>query len=260
MTRIEKTKINISAFIILSSILEEVQSDHITEIIDNGRDIVKRSKKENEKEAFLIDLTFLNKLSEDLLKGSQTIIIDNEDEKYLRNCSFACYYYRNENDRKGEFDHFDLFHNIHFANRNTSNIENDILKQLCGLFRIDYKLCLPFINCEKNIDRVVKLPSKVLFNQIFDNIIFKQFENLWQVTFESYTLNMMESLDSLFCIKDLFSCRGIDTKSIPEYNCFSIQENEEVKFSFKTVNGHKIIISFKYNRLIVDIIKNCIVI
>lgn len=138
MTRIEKSQINLSAFIILSSNLKKVKSDRVVEIVNDGKGVVIRQKEEGEKENFEIDLNFLDELFKAMVTGDPgPIIVTGEAEQYLRNCSYACYYYRNENERRGSFDHFDLFHNIHFPNLDSLNIEDDIVIQFCRLFRID---------------------------------------------------------------------------------------------------------------------------
>lgn len=138
MTRIEKSQINLSAFIILSSNLKKVKSDRVVEIVNDGKGVVIRQKEEGEKENFEIDLNFLDELFKAMVTGDPgPIIVTGEAEQYLRNCSYARYYYRNENERRGSFDHFDLFHNIHFPNLDSLNIEDDIVIQFCRLFRID---------------------------------------------------------------------------------------------------------------------------
>jgi hypothetical protein len=256
MTRIEKSQINLSAFIILSSNLKKVKSDRIVEIVNDGKGIVIRQKEEGEKENFEIDLNFLDELFKAMVTGHPgPVIVNGEAEQYLRNCSYACYYYRNENERKGEFDHFDLFHNIHFPDFETLNINDDIVRQFCRLFRIDENLCMPFIDCQDNITQTIKLPEKEVFNQVFSQLTLSEDGATKTLTFESYPLKMNESLDTLFSIKDLLSCRKIDTSKIPEYNWFSIQQDEEVIYSF-TINEMGIEISFMYKGIIVKMNKN----
>jgi hypothetical protein len=133
----------------------------------------------------------------------------------------------------------------------------NIIKQLCGLFRIDYKICLPFILCNKGSNKNVELPPKKVFNEIFRTVTISQIDNSIQISFESGKLEKKDSLDSLFAIKDLLFAKGIDTSSIPEYSLFSIQQDEEVLYSFNSTNGHLINIAFKYDHLKVDIKKNC---
>jgi hypothetical protein len=95
MTRIEKTQINCSAFIILCSTLEKVQSNNVIEIVNDGKGIVYRLKKENEQDDFTIDLNFLENLFKTLVSGNPSpVIVTGEAEQYLRNCSYACYYYK----------------------------------------------------------------------------------------------------------------------------------------------------------------------
>ena len=67
---------------------------------------------------------------------------------------------------------------------------------------------------------------------------------------------MRDSLDSLFATKDLLSARGIDTKLIPEYHQFSIQQNEQIHYSFGTLSGLQIQLTFRYDYFKIDFIKN----
>lgn len=257
MTRIEKTQINISAFITLSSILKNVQSDKIIEIVNDGGSVILRDKEEHEKENLSIDLTFLAELFKAMVTGVPgPVILTGEAEQYLRNCSYACYYYRNESERRGLFDHFDLFHKIHFSNVETSNLDEDIVLQFCGLFRINPENVILFDKCNANCNSTIKLPEKKVFNQIFDSMQIDGDTKHYSLTVESYPLEMNESLDSLFAIKDLLSCRWIDTKIIPEYNLFSIQRDQELSYSFKTVTGMEFIITFRYDKLKVEMKKS----
>jgi hypothetical protein len=185
------------------------------------------------------------------------IVLEGNAEQYLRNCSFACYYYRNEKDIKGEFDHFDLFHKIHFADLKAINIEDDIVKILCGLFRIDFQICDPFVLCKKLTNEVIELNSKTTFNDLFRTISFSYSNGVSQMTLETDNIKMGDSLDALFAIKDLLFARQIDTSSIPEYSVFAIGQDEQIEFRFETPNRQFINIIFKYDKLKLDIKKNC---
>ncbi len=67
---------------------------------------------------------------------------------------------RMENERKGLFDHFDLFHNIHFSSVELADLDKDIILQFCGLFRVDPDKMAPFNNCKVNTNSTTKLPEK----------------------------------------------------------------------------------------------------
>lgn len=257
MNRIEKTQINISAFIILSSTLKKVKSDKIVEIVNDGRGIVLRPKEEHEKDEFSIDLTFQDELFNAIVTGDpRPLVVTGEAEQYLRNNSYACYYYRKDNERNGEFDHFDLFHEIHFPDKSTLEVDQDIVKKICGLFRVDFTKCLPFFSSSLTENKKIKLPPKKVFNEIFENLSIASASGSIQLSFESGKLEMRDSLDSLFAIKDLLSARYIDTKQIPEYNWFAIQQNEQVHFPFATLSGLKIHLTYRYDYLKIDIIRN----
>ena len=258
MTRIEKTQINCSAFIILTATLKKVQSDSVIEIVNDGQGIVVRPKKPEEKEEFYIDLTFLDQMFTKLVMTDHSpLLVTGEAEKYLRNCSFACYYFRKENERLENFDHFDTFHENHFLK--TDNIENEsiLLKQFCQLFRIEYSHCLPFTNCDNVSNSSIQLPDKKTFNDVFKSIEINRQDKRQEIIFESYKLTMMESLDTLFAIKDLLFSKGIDTTAIPEYHWFSIGQDEEVHYNFITINGQRTEVSFKYDNVKFKIEKNC---
>jgi len=258
MVRIEKTQINNSAFIVLCSTLKKIKSDNVIDILDEGKSVIYRKKEESEKENFEIDLEFLDVLFKALVTGDPgPVIVTGDDEKYLKNCSYACYYYRYENIEPSDYDHFSLFHKIHFSSQNILDNEKYFFRLLCGLFLVDFKLCLPFTNCENNIIKDIDLPEKHGFNQIFKTLKYRIETSREVLILESYPLTMMESLDSLFAIKDLLSCSKIDTSIIPEYNWFSIQRNEEVKFTFELFANYSLLISFRYDRLLLSINKNC---
>ena len=194
MTRIEKTQINISAFIILSSVLKELQSDNNVEIVNNGKGFVYRPKEEHEKENFSIDLTFQDELFKALVGGDpRPLILTGEAEQYLRNNSYACYYYRKENKRNGDFDHFDLFHEIHFPNKNTLDIDQDIVKKICGLFRVDFVQCSPFFNSSLTENKKIVLPPKKVFNEIFSNLFIASDSSSTQLSFETHFTSIISN-------------------------------------------------------------------
>lgn len=115
---------------------------------------------------------------------------------------------------------------------------------------------MPFIDCQDDLNDTIELPEKAVFNQVFGQLRLLEGGSIKTLAFESYPLKMNESLDTLFSIKDLLSCRKIDTTIIPEFNWFSIQKDEEVVYSF-SIHQMDIEISFKYERLIVKMNKNC---
>ncbi len=242
MTRIEKTEINASAFIILSSTLKELQSDNKIKIVNEGRGVRIRKKEKHEKD-FTIDLTFLDTLFGAMVTGTMgPLVVTGEAEKYLRNCSYACDYHLNEAERMGEFDHFGLFHNIHFSNVENIGQDEEIIRLFCGLFRVDFKICQPFLTSSAEDEKVIDLPAKKVFNEIFSTITL----STQRLIFKSGTLDMRDSLNSLFATKDLLFAKGIDASSIPEYHVFSIQQNEEANFNFETKSGLKIRLTFRY--------------
>lgn len=254
MTRIEKTQINCSAFITLSATLKEVRSENIIEISNDSQQILLRQKKKHEKEDFTIDLSFLSQLSSALLLGGvEPLILKGEAEKYLRNCSFACYYYRVEKDRNEDFDHFDIFHKIHF---DSDKNEETILKLFCRIFRIDFNLCKEIF--EKDFEsKTINLKPKETFNELFRTINLVNKENLHQLIFESSKLEMIQSLDSLFACKDLLFSKGIDTSKIMEYPVFGIQQDEKIVFSFIISQKMEMELHFKYDYFEVNVnIKN----
>ena len=258
MTRIEKTQINCSAFTILTSTLKDVQSDKIIEIVNDGKGVIMRNKKQDEKEDFQIDLKFLEQMFTKLaLTDPSPLLVTGDAKEYLKNCSYACYYFRKEKKRRGDFDHFDIFHEIHFQETPADENESILLRQFCRLFRIDFNKCLPYIDCKEISDLTSKLPEKKVFNEIFKTIYIKTIDLQKQIIFDSHNLTMMESLDTLFAIKDLLYSKGIDTTKIPEQNWFTIGQNDEVKYEFTSINGQKIIVTFTYDHVIFTMIKNC---
>jgi hypothetical protein len=248
MTRIEKTKINCSAFMILTAALKNAQSEKIIEIVNDGSSVTFRPKKEEEKDEFYIDLTFLDKLANKLLMTDHSpLLVTGDAEKYLRNCSFACFYFRKENERFESFDPFEIFHEIHFPKIENNENELILLNQFCLLFRIDYSNCLTFINNSKESNLLIQLPAKKHFNDIFESINIYQFDKSKEIVFESYKLTMMDSLDTLFSIKDLLFSKGIDTSIIPEYHIFGIEQYEEVHYNFSNFKKQRIEITFRYD-------------
>ena len=259
MTRIEKTQINCSAFITLCSTLRKLQSDNPYDLVINGNQasIVKRQINESKIKEFIIDLNFLDELFKAIMTGSMgPLIIKGDAEQYLRNCSWACHYYRTEKESLDEYDHFELFHKIHFADLKSLSVEADIVKQFCRLFRIEYETCEPFVHENKNVSKVVTLPPKKFFNELFRTITFIGSGSFSQMTLDSERIAMMDSLDSLFAIKDLLAAREIDTSSIPDYNLFAIQQDEEAIFAFNFADRHLISINFRYDQLRIEIKKN----
>jgi hypothetical protein len=258
MTRIEKTQVNVGAFIILCSTLEKIQSDKIIEIGNEGTSITLRHKAESEKEILTLDLSLLNELFKSMVSGDPApLVVNGEAEKYLKNCSFACDFYRNENEKFGSFDHFDLFHKIHFKGILVDKLEEEIIKHFCGLFRIEFSLCSTFFSNRSIANETIKLPVKRAFNEIFQNLTISIKENERSLVFDSCHLTMKESLDALFTVKDLLSSYRIDVSQIPEYNWFSIPENDTITFKFLTLHDFRIKISFKYDQVVVEINKNC---
>lgn len=259
MTRVEKTQINASAFIILCSTLEKIQSDRVIEPVGNS--ILIRQKSEQEKEDFTLELTFLKQMFDKLLMGGPgLLIVSGEAEKYLRNCSYACHYYQKENEITGPFDHFRLFHDIHFSDIRTGEDDRAIVNQFCRLFRIPSDICLPFINCSDKSNSKIDLSKsrqQKPFNEIFSTVSMDRISDSFHMVFESEELNMQSSLDSLFAVKDLLFARGIDTSNIPEQNWFSIGRNEEVKYPFISRDGLAVRLTFKYSYLKVEIWKKC---
>jgi hypothetical protein len=258
MTRIEKTQINASGFIILSSTLKKIQSDNITEIVNEGKGIVHRKKEKHEQDDFSINLDFLQDIFKAMVTGDMApIVLSGEAESYLRNCSFACYYYRKENERRGEFDHFDLFHNIHFPTSDKANSIENIIQLFCGLFRIDFDACRPFFSKVKEEEKTLVLPPQKVFNEVFTSIKFQNNNDSKQLTFESGLLDMNKSLDSLFATKDLLFANGLNTASIPEHHVFSIEQRDEVKYEFKSTTDLEIKLTFRYDYFKVEFkIKN----
>jgi hypothetical protein len=136
MVRIEKTQINIGGFITILSTLEKIQSDKVIEIKDEGRSVILRPKEEFEKEDFRINLTRLTELFQKMVSGgARSLLISDEEETYIRNCSYACSYFQKENESYGEFDHFRLFHEIHFTKTEQEYFEKDLMELFCRLFR-----------------------------------------------------------------------------------------------------------------------------
>ena len=248
MTRIEKTQINASGFIILSSTLKKIQSDNIIEIVNEVKGVVYKKKEEHEKDDFSIGLDFLQEIFNAMVTDDMApLVLTNEAESYLRNCSFACYYYRKENERRGEFDHFGLFHNIHFPISDKANSIENIIQLFCGLFRIDFEVCRQFFSKDKEEEKTILLPPPIVFNEIFKSIKFQNSNDSKQLTFESGLLDMSKSLDSLYATKDLFFANGLNTTSIPEHHVFSIGQHDEVNYEFKEATDFEITLTFRYD-------------
>ena len=255
MIRIEKTEINCAAFIILTSTLDQVQSTEVFEIADNYSSFKIRPKTKDEQQDLTIDLSFLKEIFGKFVRGLAPIVATNEAEKYIKKCSHACYYFRTENNDVNDFDSFDIFHEIHFQNIPSSENDLALLRQFCRLFRIDFKFCLPFENCQEN-EALIELPPKIAFNEVFKSIHIKKIDSQHQIIFESQKLDMRDSINTLFTIKDLLFSRGFNVTQIPELGNFSIQQNEQVEYSFESENGQKIILTFKYELVKFAIIKN----
>lgn len=249
MVRIEKTEINCSAFIILTATLKELQNDRVVEIVNDGRSVRIRNKEEFEKEEFTIDLTLMEGLFDDFIVKSspKALMLDGKDEEYLRNLSFACDYYKKEEHYLGEFDHFGLFHNIHFVDTPSQEVENTLLRLFCGLFRIDFVKCQPFLQSDKNIDLSTSLPTKEVFNQVFESIIISSTNNKASITFESCELDYRDALNTLYSIKDLLAGKRIDVSQIPEHHVFSVSLTDRLNFEFTTINNYDISIVFMHN-------------
>lgn len=249
MIKIENTEINGGAFITLIATLKELNKDTVVEILDEGKRVVIRPKEEHEKVAFNLNLKKLEEYFERfMVKGDQhPLILEGEDEAYLRNLSFACDFYLQEEHRQGEFDFFGLFHRIHFVKiSDETKIDNELLRLICGLFRVDFSKCNPYVVFEKNINEKLLLSTKdKLFNEIFDTITIKSNNDEIKITFESGKLEAHTALNALYSIKDLLYAKGIDVSRIPERISFFVPPtNHKALFEFHISEKTRLILHF----------------
>lgn len=248
MITIEKTQLNISALITLCGTLKEIKSNKIVEISDNGKKISIRDRKENEYEDFRIDLKFLDEIfTEAVNQTPRTLIFENDAEKYLKNCSFACDYYRPENHITDKFDHFKIFHNIHFKETNDS--ENDVKTYFCQMFRIDNELFKGYNDCHKE-NKELNLESNGAFNHIFKKLLIRHNDEL-TYKFTTENIEYHEVNDALFSIKDLLSNKGYDVSHIPSRHFFSMQQGEKLNYNF-SLGSSEIIIEVENHSLNVE--------
>jgi len=254
MTRIEDTELNFTAFLIMLSTLKKVQTpDRFTPIIEDNKLSIVETTPEIKAEQFSPDLNFLEKLFIQLDLGKYNpLILTGEDEEYLKKCSHACYYVYNEPPTVKQFDPFNVFHTIHFKDVSALTFEQAFIQHFCEMFRIEYSISIPFINCQKNIET----KKQTLNNRFFKTVVFTEENNTIQISFESETLILKHSLDALFMIKDLLFARGIDTSSIPESSVFAIPQNTQVIFPFNSQYGQLITIIFRNDNIKLEIKKN----
>lgn len=255
MTRIEKTQINLSAFIVISSTLKEIQSDQIIEITDGGKKVIIRPKKAHEKHQLSIDLTFLEQISKTFLFGAHApIVLTGEAEQYLRSCSYACYYYKTESKELTPLDFFGLFHQVHFTDIPADNFADVFVQRLLGLFRIDPLLAKTFLK-PITVEIGHKLNEPKAVNEVFSRLVFTTENGRNKMILESGKIDMMKSIDSLFSAKDLLFASGFNVQIIPESHVFAIQKDEQVSYKFENTAINMTLI-FKYDQFKIEVLLN----
>lgn len=253
MITIEKTQINISALITLCGTLKEINSNKIVQISDDGKKVSIRDREENEYEDFRIDLKFLDEIFGEVVNQTpRTLIFENDAEKYLKNCSFACDYYRPGKHISDKYDHFKIFHNIHFEEEKDS--ENNVKVYFCRMFRIDDELFKGFNDClEENKD--LTLESNGAFNHIFKKLVIRS-NNELTYKFTTENIEYHQVNDALFSIKDLLSNKGYDVSQIPNRLFFTMQQGGKLNYIFSLGTSDMILQAENYS-LSVEFRKNC---
>ncbi|BDS11493.1 hypothetical protein [Aureispira anguillae] len=260
MLRIEKTQLNISALITMSSGLKKLQSNTITEMMDKGEKagqvIITREKRENEKTDLQLSLELLNKLFFSLVGGPPSpLILSGDEERYLRNCSYAYYYYKTEEAEISPLDVFGVFHKTHFNTPPPNELHKEFPKMLLSTFGLNPELSQAFNKYQQTSP--IALPSPKSFNHVFQTLKTEFVNNEIKLVLEATNLEMTKSIDSLFALKDLLFCCEFDTSSILEHHEFSKISGQKDTYNWGAKNGIKPSIEFDYDYLKVDVTKNC---
>ncbi|UEQ76638.1 hypothetical protein [Chryseobacterium arthrosphaerae] len=229
MITIEKTEINASALLSIVATLKDINSEKIISVSEDGQKVMIRDRRDDEYEDFRIDLKFLDDIFSEIVNGiRRTLEFNDESEKYLKNCSFACSYYRQPDHSDRKFDHFQIFHDIHFEE--TLDAENDIKIYFCRLFRIDDEIFNNFNDCSAN-ESELELPSDGGFNHYFKKLIIEKKEKL-SFRFLSEKIEYSKISDILYSIKDLLINKGYDVSQIPNVKFFVIRQDQTLTYNF----------------------------